>query len=331
MKKTLIILPFLLLIIGFLLFPKQKEEGTELEKVVITQYGQSDVFLYLPLYIAQEEGLFRKNGLDVQITYSGNDDQIAATVVGGYADFGVGDPIFSAIIQERGGDIKTVAILVDKAPFVGYTNNPSVKDILDIHQLDGLKISSFPAPSTLYTNLTNIKNSNKSSVEIKPVSFGAQLAALEHKEVDIAMDLDPAVAIAEGNGYRTVISLAKFLPKQAITGITTKSETIKQKPETVQKVIDSLQQAVTMFYSDKNIGIRVARKVFPDVDENSIIKAVNRSYKNSIYPKTLTIENNIWQQGLKERLDAGDLQFSQETSQSTDNKFALKAAKTYDK
>ena len=29
--------------------------------------------------------------------YSGNDDQIAATVVGGYADFGVGDPIFSAV------------------------------------------------------------------------------------------------------------------------------------------------------------------------------------------------------------------------------------------
>lgn len=321
----------ILAVLVWVMLPQKEGKVNNLQKVTITQYGQGKIFLYLPLYIAIEEGYFKENGLDVELTYSGNDDQIAATVTGGYADFGVGDPIFSAIIQSRGGNLKTIAVLVAKAPFIGYTNKENISEIKDLTALNGLSVSSFPAPSTLYTNLSNLKTENNLTMNIKPMAFGSQMAAVKAGEVDIAMDLDPMVAIAEKEGFRSVIALSRFLPPQAITGITTREDYINQHPEIVQKVVSALQKAVKAFYEDENIGLRVARKTFVDINEQSLKRAVERSRKNAIYPKSLVITENLWQQGILERLNAGDLEKPQSTETATDNTFAIKAYENYGK
>jgi len=321
----------ILAVLVWLAWPKKEVKINNLPKVTITQYGQGKIFLYLPLYIAMEEGYFRENGLDVELTYSGNDDQIAATVTGGYADFGVGDPIFSAIIQARGGNLKTIAILVAKAPFIGYTNKENISEIKDLTALNGLSLSSFPAPSTLYTNLSNLKTEHNLTMNIRPMAFGSQMAAVKAGEVDIAMDLDPTVAIAESQGFRSVISLGNFLPPQAITGITTREDYIDKHPEIVQKVANALQKAVEVFYRDENIGLRVAKKVFTDIDEQSLKRAVERSRQNAIYPKSLAITEELWQQGILERLNAGDLDAPQPTETATDNTFAIRAYENYGK
>ena len=329
---TIICCLIILIYMGLSSANKDNPRNTEqLQKVTITQYGQNKIFLYLPLYIAMEEGYFAKNGVDVNLTYSGNDDQIAATVVGGYADFGVGDPIFSAIIQERGGQLKTIATLVEKAPFIGYTNKENIDVITDIANFNNLIVSSFPAPSTLYTNLSNLKSAHNLSIDIRPITFGAQMAALETGEVDVAMDLDPNVAIAEKQGYKAIISLGQFLPPQAITGITTRADFIAKNPEIVQKVIDALQQAVIAFYQDETVGLRVAEKVFPNIDKDVLARAVARSRENAIYPKDLTIKDAVWQQGIAERINIGDLKQPQATSVATDNTFATKAYQKYGK
>lgn len=332
MKKSLFILIIALCILFLSLSWKHtssQNNDLALQKVTVTQYGQSRIFLYLPLYIAMEEGYFAEQGLDITLTYSGNDDQIAATVTGGHADFGVGDPIFSAIIQEKGGQLKAIATLVEKAPFIGYTNKNEISVIKVLSDLKNLRISSFPAPSTLYTNLTNLTNLNHLDITINPVVFGSQRAALEAGEVDIAMDLDPNVALAESQGYRAVISLGNFLPPQAITGITSREDFINQHPETVQKFLNALQKAVTAFYKDENIGIRVAQKIFPETDATSLARAVARSRQNSIYPHAITIKDDVWQQGIQERLNAGDLRIIQTTDVATNNEFAQKAFENY--
>ena len=130
---------------------------------------------------------------------------------------------------------------------------------------------------------------------------------------------------------RTILALGNFLPSQAITGITAREDFIKEHPEVVQKVLNALQKAVTAFYNDKNIGIRVAEKVFSEIDSQSIVRAVNRSHQNAIYPKAVTIKDNIWQQGIQERLNAGDLKNPQPTDVATDNTFAKEAFEKYGK
>ncbi len=99
------------------------------EKVVIAQFGKEKFLLYLPLYVAMEEGLFEKQGLDVQLQFAGNDDQIFATVISGAATFGVGDPVFAAISREKGGPGRIVAMMVTRIGLSGYTNKRDIPDI----------------------------------------------------------------------------------------------------------------------------------------------------------------------------------------------------------
>ncbi|MCH8157772.1 MAG: ABC transporter substrate-binding protein, partial [Nitrospinae bacterium] len=62
--------------------------------------------------VAMDAGFFKEEGLNVRLKYSGNDDQVFATVLSGDAQFGVGDPAFTVIAREKGGEGKVIATLV---------------------------------------------------------------------------------------------------------------------------------------------------------------------------------------------------------------------------
>lgn len=296
------------------------------EKVVIAQFGQAKFLLYLPLYIAMEEGLFAKRGLDVSLKFAGNDDQIFAAVIGGSADFGMGDPVFTAISKEKGGPGKVVAMLITKLGFSGYTNNQDIKFISDVGQLDNLRVGSFPDPSTIYVELSQIKRNKAPNMKIVPAAFGAQLATLEAGKIDIAVDLEPTVSIAEDKGYRVVLDVEKYTQPQAITGITTTEELIKNNPERVQKVVDALQEAVTLLHDNPDVSFRTAKKLFPDLKDSVIRSALERMKTKEMYPKSVVIPDEYWQRTLQARINSGDLKKPQASTVAVDNSFAVKAA-----
>jgi NitT/TauT family transport system substrate-binding protein len=202
--------------------PTHAGDNSERERVVIAQFGKEKFLLYLPLYVAMEEGLFAKQGLDVDLRFAGNDDQIFATVMSGSAQFGVGDPVFAAISREKGGPGKIVAMMVTRLGLSGYTNKPTIPDIASAADATGLRIGSIPAPSTTYTLLREfIRNNKLDHTTLVQVAIGAQLAALEAGQLDVAVDLEPSVSVAESKGYRVNFLFDRFTETQAITGIST--------------------------------------------------------------------------------------------------------------
>lgn len=328
MKKKILALVIIVLIgLGFFLNSNQKQVSDNgLQKVKLAQFGQSKFLLYLPLYIAMEKGYFAEEGIDLELSFAGNDDQIFAAVMSGSADFGMGDPVFTAIAQEKGAGAKTVAMLITSLGLSGYTNNESVQEIKDEKDLEGLRLSSFPEPSTTYTLLSEIiRNNGLQNTEIVQASFGAQLALLEAGKVDIAVDLEPSVSIAEDKGYRVVFSLTPYTPKQAITGITVRQNTIDNKPEMVQKLVNGLQKSLSLMASDRDETIKIAKIVFPDLKEAVVENAVNRMMAQDMYPNSPIVIDEYWQQTLKTRMDAGDLEAIQPTDMAVDNSFAFKA------
>ena len=335
LKSILGIGIFLVLVLVALIWsatPKKEVKiANKSKKVTIVQHGQRKAFLYMPLYIALEEGYFKENGLDVELIYSGDEDQSATIVAEGKADFGIGDPIFSASTQFQGENLKTVALLVTKTPIVGYTNKEEISEIKDVKALNNLSISSFPEPSALYTNLRDLKIENDLNLDIKPMVLGSQMAAVEAGEIDIAMDFDPIVAIAEREGFHAVISLGNFLPQQAMIGVVTKENYINEHPENVQKFVNAMQKAVKVFYTDDDISLRVAKKTFENINEHSLKRSIERTRQNEIYPKSLVITEGLWQQGIVEHLNAGDIDAPQPIEKATDNTFATHAYEIYGK
>lgn len=295
--------------------------------VKVAQFGKEKFLLYLPLYIAMEEGYFAQEGINIDLHFAGNDDQIFAAVASGAVDFGVGDPVFTAIAQEKGFPAKTVAQMIVSLGLSGYTNNAKIGKIETADDLAGLRVGSFPKPSTTYTLLDELikKNPALKNTSIVEAPMGAQLALLESNQADIAVDLEPTVSIAESKGYRVVFNIGDWTDKQVITGLMAAQTTIDENPKAVQAMVNGLQRALTVMKNDKATAAKVARKLFPNLSAAVIDHAIGRMMERNMYPQSALVDDAYWQRTLQTRIDSGDLKAEQETSKSVDNSFALKA------
>lgn len=309
---------------------KKKSENNKAINITVAQWGQEKYLIYLPFYIAQEKGFFKDEGLDVVIKFSGNDDQVFATVLKGEAQFGIGDPVFTAISREKGARGKVVASIVNGVALWGITNKSEIENISSAEQLAGLRIGTFPSPSTTYTLVKNtIKQNGKKLQRTKIVeaSFGSQIALLESNSADIAMELEPGASIAESKGYRVVYSLPKFYGDFSFTGLTTTEDMIRSNPEVVQMMVNALEKACRYAHTDVEGTIEVAKTLFPTQEPIVIANAVKRMINEKTLPEHALSSVVGWEQAVKIRVEVGDLKSIKDSELSLDNSFAKKAMK----
>lgn len=293
-------------------------------KLTVAQWGQERYLIYLPLYVAMEEGYFRDEGLDVQLIFTGNDDQTFAAVVGGSAQFGVGDPAFAAISTEKGLDAKVIATVVGGVAIWGVTNNEAVKSISQAADLAGLRVGTFPAPSTNFTLMRALIDSEPKLKDTKIVEagIGAQIALLEGKSADIAMVLEPAASIAESQGYRVVYSSPKFHGPFLFTGVTTTTEYLKSNSDTAIRFVRALQRAVVTSHTSPDVAVRVGVKLFPSVDAKVVERAVRRMIDEQTLPKHARVDETAWRALMDVRVKAGDIKSALPMPRVVDNTFA---------
>jgi len=283
----------------------------------------------LPFYVAQEKGFFNEEGIVINLKFSGNDDQVFASVINRSAAFGIGDPMFTAISREKKQNGKVVASLVDGVAIWGVTNK-AIKTIIKPSDLAGLRIGTFPEPSTNYALIRKTILSNGSILKktsIIQAAIGAQLPLLEKNAADIAMDLEPGTSIAESKGYKVVYSSAKFYGPFAFTGLTTTEDYIRSNPETVQKIVNGIEKALYYIHTEDEGTIDVAKKLFPDVDVNVLRTAIHRMIAEKTIPEHALVSDEGWQKAMRVRVEIGDLNKMHPTADAVDNSFAKNALK----
>jgi NitT/TauT family transport system substrate-binding protein len=112
-KTTSVIITFIVLlvvsvcVVWYLTSTNRSKPTATVQKITIAQAG--DFFLYAPLYVASDAGLFSKNGLEVRLISTGGDEKTWAAVISGDAQFGVADPTFVAISATRGQPGRVIA------------------------------------------------------------------------------------------------------------------------------------------------------------------------------------------------------------------------------
>jgi NitT/TauT family transport system substrate-binding protein len=294
----------------------------EVKQVRLAQFGQSKFLLYLPLYVAMEAGFLKDEGIEVSLVFAGNDDQTFATIASGTTQFAVGDPIFTAIAAERGFRAKTVALMIEKLALYGYTNRKELNPISDPNELSSLRVGSFPSPSTTFTLLSRLNGGIKPPMKIVQGAHGTQLGLLTSNQVDIALDLEPTVSIAEAAGNRVVLDLARFTEPAAITGLMTSQKVIDQDPALVKGFVAALQRALRLIDTDRAKIISIAQGLFPDLDPQVIERAVDRLRLSGCYPKRVNIPEQHWKISQQIRVERGDLQKIQPLEMAVDNRFA---------
>ncbi len=301
---------------------KQSENNNTLTKVTVAQWGQEKYLIYLPLYVAMEQGYFKKHGLDIKLKFSGNDDQVFATVIKGDAAFGVGDPIFAAIAQEKGFPARVIGTLVSGVAIWGVTKNQDMKVIENPSELAGLRIGTFPEPSTNYTLIKNlIQKENLQGTKIIQSAIGSEIALLESDEADMVMQIEPLASISEAKGYKIVYSSPKFHGKFAFTGITTTKDYLDANKVIAQGFVKALDEAMQASHANPKLSIDVAVKLFPKLDKKIIENAINRMLEEETYPKHVAVDKEGWDNAVKIRKSLGDIKSLDAIKDTVDNSY----------
>ncbi len=282
---------------------------------------------YINLYVGMRSGIFEKNGLDMKVTAAGGDTQTFAAVLGGSADFAIGDATMAQISRENGGPGVVVGTVVQRAHYFGVSK--TLKPITDPKEFKGLKIVTSPEPNTNYSVAKRLleKAGLKVGVDatIVPVNPGTEIAAMLAGQADIAIAYQPSVAAAEAQGAKVVFDFASYIGPFCNTGIMVLPSTIQKDPEMVQALVTSFEEASRKTYADPAFAKHVARQEFPDLPGDVVDKAIDAELKYLIPAQSVVTKQDQWKNLMEMQVYLGNAKGTIPFDQIIDNSFADKA------
>lgn len=303
---------------------KISDKRLGLTVVKVAQFG--DVFIYSPLYLADMLGYFKEEGLRVKFISTGGDKETYTAVSDGSALFGIADPVFVRIAEEKGIKGKVIGGLVNGVPFWGISMK-DIPQITDGEMLQPYRVATFPDPTTAYAVQKRMFLEAGLKPNILELDMGQLLPALYSKRADIALELEPNVSTAVARGAKTVYSFADRYKDFAFTGISASVKTIEEQPELVQHFINAITKAEAFVHQhpDEAAHCIHKNKNFKRVNEKIIRDAIHRMVESNTLPSNAVISEEAWMESVNLRLETGDLSSALNAEDCLDMSFAIKA------
>jgi len=214
---------------------------------------------YAHAFVAQEKGIFEKNGVKVELILYENFADSKKMYLEGQAD-GIFEVFPDSVLHSIENKPTKVVYAVD------YSDNGDVViGQSNINYPAGLKgkkigIDSFNSFSHFFISTilkqTNIK---ASEVELVEVTAGDILKALESGKIDIGHTWEPTRSEALAKGYKQFDKAGNY-PGLVIDVLSFNSDVIKNREADVQAVVKSLLEAVDFLKSNPKEAIAIMAK-----------------------------------------------------------------------
>jgi NitT/TauT family transport system substrate-binding protein len=241
-------------LVGLAIATGAQAQAPEKKKVTIAVGGKS-LFYYLPLTVAERNGYFRDEGIEVEIPNFAGGSQALRALVGGSADMVSGAYEHTINMVAKKQPIKAVVLQAKYSSMVLVLPKEKAAKYRGGRDLKGMKIGvTAPGSSTnMFVNNLLVKDGLKpTDVVIVGVGTGAgAVAAMEKGEIDALVNLDPVVTQLESTGkFVSVVDSRTEKGMQEVYGgdyhasvIYIQDEFIKKNPNTVQAVVNAMVRA----------------------------------------------------------------------------------------
>ncbi len=172
--------------------------------------GGKNLLYYLPLTIAESQGYFKAEGLDVTVADFAGGSQALRAVVGGSADVVSGAFEHTLNMQAKGQPMRAF-VLQGRAPQIVLGINPkTLPGFKGLADLKGRKIGvTAPGSSTnVMANFVLAKAGIKPG-EVSIVGVGAgngAVAAMRAGQIDAISNLDPVITLLQRSGDLKIVS-----------------------------------------------------------------------------------------------------------------------------
>lgn len=287
---------------------------------------------YINLYVGMHAGIFEKNGLKMNVTAAGGDTQTFAAVLGGSADFAIGDATMAQMSREAGGPGVVVGTVVQRAHYFGVSKN--LEPITDPKEFAGLTIVTSPDPNTNYSVAKRMLETAGLEIgtdtEILQVNPGTEIGAMLAGQADMAIAYQPSVASAVDQGAKVVFDFASYVGPFCNTGIMVLPSTIENDPEMVQALVTSFEEASRLTYADPDYAKEVARLEFPDLPPEVVDAAIDAQLEFLIPAQSVLVKEDQWSNLIDMQIYLGNVKGEIPFDEIIDNSFAENAIKQLD-
>jgi NitT/TauT family transport system substrate-binding protein len=273
------------------------------KKVTISQAFQS--MLYLPLYVAIDNGFFTKQGLDVTKQTAGSPSAALSAVLSGSAEFSLHGPEWAAVAAEKGADVDVIANVVNGAA-VWIATAPDVK-FNSVKDLKGDTVVSGQMPTTSTSLLFKLLKENgmsQSDINLMQVPLGSEIGPLIAGQAKVAVMYEPGLDQAVAKGMKVVLSFPKLYGEYAFSSIAAKRNV---DPDSAARFVKGLEEALVFMQTNPTETAAIARKEFPTLDPAIVNAAVTRMLHEGVYPKSVDITPKALEVGMDTQIALGNL------------------------
>ncbi|MFC0331043.1 ABC transporter substrate-binding protein [Paenibacillus sepulcri] len=278
-----------------------------LKKLVIAEPLHS--IGYLPLYIAQRDGYFKKNGLDVKVITAAGGTHVTA-VVSGDAWGVIGGPESNAMANRKNDDpIISVVNVVNRANVYLMAKkgtgpkSDSPEDLKAFLQDKKLIVGRHGGTPNLLSRYLLIElglDPDKDAQLLEPADSSAVVAMMQSGAGEIANGAEPQVSDGMSKGVWDE-PFYKFhsLGDYAYSVLSVKKSTIEKDPETVQKFVNSILEVLQKVKDDKEYAAAQAKLEFPTMTDEALKASMERAYADELWSP----DGQISEEALKNDMD----------------------------
>lgn len=223
------------------------------------------------VYVAQEEGLFKKNGLEVELIHIPSSSRGIQAILAGEIAFSYMDGNNLAQANLKGAGLALVAAGTNRMVF-SLMSKPEIKRISDLRgkKIGITRVGSSTHTAALYAlNQAGLKPSDYQILPLMEVPN--ILTALIAGQIDAGVVSPPTNSRARKAGFNELMNLAKEGPEYVSVAVGTSRSYIKANEDTVRRVVRSYAEAVQLFKANKQIGVRVLQK-YTKVKDQDILE-----------------------------------------------------------
>ena len=336
MKKILVIIIIVAVIIaGAVIYSmNNKTNDNDLKKISVNEVARS-VF-YAPQYVAINNGFFKKEGLEIELTTGQGADKVMTAVLAGQSDIGFAGPEASIYVYNEGKEDyaevfaqmtkRDGSFLVSKTD----TDNFSWNDLKGKTVIPGRK-GGVPYMTFEYVLKQNGIDPETDVNLDDSIKFDLMAGAFAGGDAEYVTLFEPTASMTEeaGKGY-VVASVGEASGEIPYTAYFAKNSYIEENKDVIQGFTNAIykgQQWVKQ-HSAKEIA-EVIQDFFPDTDLDMLTKSIQSYMDIDAWNDTPVLKEEAFNRLQTVMKEAGELDKEAPYNKVINNEFAENSIKNY--
>jgi NitT/TauT family transport system substrate-binding protein len=247
---------------------------------------------YAPFYAAHALGLYREQGVEVELVRSRAPGDGVAALLRGEVDISWGGPMRVMKARDGGGETPLVCFgeVVARDPFFLVARRPQFK-LTDLPDLRFAAVSEVPTPWMCLQNDLRARGIDPDRLPRAPEQTMADnLEALRQGHLDVIQVFEPYASLAVGSGEGHIVYAASSRGPTVYTTFIATRNGIEQKRQDFLRVLRALARMQEWLAQHRPEELaEVMTTFFPDVPRDILVSALARYHQAEVWARTTEV------------------------------------------